>query len=394
MSVKITALQRELDAWAAEGLISADQADAIRARYQRDAELETRGRVVSVLSAVGAIVAGLGVILFVGANWDELPRPTRVALLLGLLVASYAGAYVLRERRGDHPFVGDALYLLGGLTFAASLFLVGQMYHVDAHWPLAFLAIALGPGAVAAVVGSRPLATLSLVSFGAWPLAELLDVHGSDAVEYWPVAAALYGVALYGLGTADRGRLETLGFRAPMRALGPPLLAAGAFVFTFAGIYGELDDRPALDGRALVALAGLLVAAGAGAAALASRRESRRTAVWEAGALAALTLLVPLAVLVPEPASAGDGAIVYPLLFNALVALLALGAVVVGYVNEEAPLVTFGLVLVGVDVLARYLDVFWAFLPRSLAFVVAGVLLLALAWALERQRSRLVERLR
>ena len=56
--------------------------------------------------------------------------------------------------------------------------------------------------------------------------------------------------------------------------------------------------------------------------------------------------------------------------------------------------VFFGLVAVGVDVLARYFDVFWDFLPRSLGFVGAGLLLLGVAWLLERQRARLVGGLR
>ena len=85
---------------------------------------------------------------------------------------------------------------------------------------------------------------------------------------------------------------------------------------------------------------------------------------------------------------------IYPILFNLLFAALALGTIVVGYVEDEGALVAAGVAAVGVDVMARYFDIFWDFLPRSIGFVGAGVLLLGLAWLLERQRSRLVGGLR
>jgi uncharacterized membrane protein len=100
--------------------------------------------------------------------------------------------------------------------------------------------------------------------------------------------------------------------------------------------------------------------------------------------------LVVLAVLAPVGSPDGGSAALYPILFNLLFAALALGAIVVGSVEDEPALVAVGLVAVGVDVLARYFDFFWDFLPRSLGFVGAGLLLLGLAWLLERQRSRLV----
>ena len=387
-------LDGELNAWVAEGLVSAEQAEAIRSRARDRAPAAARTQVVRALSVAGAVVVGLGIVLFVAANWDALPRPTRVVMLLATLLGAYAAGFELRERRGTHRALGEALYLVGGLAFAASLFLVGQMYHVDAHMPLAFLAIALGTGAVAAITVSPPLASLSLLALGGWPLAEFGDARGGDAFEYWPVAAALYGAALYGLATADRGLLERAGFRAPMRAIGLPALALGLFVFTFAGVFGELSERPGLGGLETGALVALVLAAAVGALALSLRAGARPTAPYEGAALAVATVLVPLALLVPETAGYDHQALVYPLLFNLLLAVVALGAIVVGYVNGEEWLVNVGVVAVGIDVVARYFDFFWDFLPRSLTFVGAGVLLLALAWLLERQRSRLVEKLR
>ena len=64
-----------------------------------------------------------------------------------------------------------------------------------------------------------------------------------------------------------------------------------------------------------------------------------------------------------------------------------------GYLSEERWLVTLGVVLVGVDLVARYFDVFWSALGRSVGVIGAGLLVLGLAWGLERQRKRLLERM-
>jgi len=372
----------DLDAWVREGLISAEQADAIRRRSASRASSERRDRVVSALAVIGAVVGGLGVILFFAANWDAIPRPARVLLLLATMVGAYAGGYVLRASR---PAVAQALVLVGALTFGASLFLVGQMYHVQAHDPLAFLVWTAAAVPTALVTRTQPVAALAILTFGAWMVYEVVDAQDNgDLVEYLPVVAALYGAALYTWGTWLRDEV----FRGSMRALGFVFAAAGAFVFAFRGAVEELGEREALGTLATVGLAALVVAALAGCAVLATRGR-RATARFEGGALAVLVVLQLAAVIVPERSDP----IAYPILFNLLLAVVALGAIAVGYANEEIWLVNTGIALVAIDVFARYVDFFWDILPRSLGFLGAGLLLLTLAFGLERQRGRLVRRL-
>ena len=380
-------VSREAADWVREGLVSEAQAEAIRRRYAERGAPGRRNRVVQTLATIGAVVAGLGVVLFFAANWDGIPRPVRVVMLLALVIGSYGGGFVLRER-GRNQYVGAALLLLGGLAFGASLFLVGQMYHVQAHDPLALLVLALGAGATAWIARSEALATLALASGGAWAVFEAA-VGGPgqdvDQIVYVPVVSALYGALLYGVST---GFGPTIGsFARPARRLGALLAIAGAFVFTFRFGFDEQDEI----GRLLVlVLVALGLSAVLGAAAIV--RSRRPTAPYEAGALAATAVLVVLWVLVPESPENGDP-ILYPILFNVLVAAIVLGAVVVGYLNDEQWLVTLGLVWVGIDVLARYLDLFWDMLPRSLVFVGVGGAILLLAFVLERQRRGLVQRM-
>lgn len=388
-------LARESARWVAEGLVTAEQAAVLRQRYPAaGADREVgRGRAATALAVIGALAVGFGVIGFVAANWEEMPHGARLALLTGAVAGAYAAGYQLRERTGRLPRVGEALYLLGVLLFGASLFLVGQMYHVEAHDPLALLLWAAGAFAVAVVVRSRAIAVAALLIFSGWIAFEAgtaLEDSG-DGPAALAVLAVFYGGALYGLGTAAlrrvrRAWLHETGLASAARRLGLLLAAAGIFVFTFSEAADELDGAASELGTGLQAGFLLLaVLALAGAAALA--RDERPSGRWEAAVLVA-----GVGVLLVAVYAGGSGGL-YALLFNLLFAAVALGAIYAGYLSDEPWLVNLGVLFVAVDLVARYFDVFWSALPRSAGLIGAGLLILAIAWFLERQRQRLLERM-
>jgi uncharacterized membrane protein len=374
-------LQKELPDWVSAGLVTVEQSEALSLRYGAGYAMERRrSRAVQAIALIGAVAAGLGVILFFAANWDAISRPTRVVLLLAALLGSYAAGSMTLQRR---PLVGHSLILLGAIAFGAGIFLVGQMYHVQAHDPLAFALWSAGVAPLAWIMRSRPLASLTLLTLGAWVVFEGIDAVGDSSYDanylVIPLAVLLYGGALYGAGTSLGARLSWAS--GPMRGIGYTLAWGGTFVLTFGALHSEVEGaqlgQPMT--RLLVVL-GILALAGAASLLVARGRES---AVWEALVLGAAATLGLATALAPAPPVATT------ILFNLLLAALALGAVVVGYREDELWLATSGLAVVAIDVFARFLDLSWRLLPRSTAFLGAGLLLIALAFVLERGRSRL-----
>jgi hypothetical protein len=137
---------------------------------------------------------------------------------------------------------------------------------------------------------------------------------------------------------------------------------------------------------------GFAAAALVGCVVLALLFRVRPTSLAEAVVLAAAGLLVVLAVVAPEVGDArgeftGDEATVYPLLFNVLLAVLAVGAIVVGFLNDEVWLANAGVVWVGIDVIARFFDPSWSMLERSLVLIPAGLVAIAAGYLLERRRQ-------
>ena len=89
------------------------------------------------------------------------------------------------------------------ILFGSALFLVGQMYNVEAHGPLALLIWAAGATATAIVVRSRPVAWAALLIFTGWvgfEFGNAIDDSGDNWASF-PVVAVFYGAALYGLGS-------------------------------------------------------------------------------------------------------------------------------------------------------------------------------------------------
>ena len=67
--------------WQTAGIITEEQATAILERYEvTDAGPASRGRLISILVTLGAVLIGLGVILFFAANWQEISKEVKLAL--------------------------------------------------------------------------------------------------------------------------------------------------------------------------------------------------------------------------------------------------------------------------------------------------------------------------
>ena len=80
-------LREELALWQEQSLVSAEQADAIFTLY----EVKTRSFSQTLLCG-GALFVGLGALCAIAANWWDIPRELRAAIIIGVYVLCMAGA--------------------------------------------------------------------------------------------------------------------------------------------------------------------------------------------------------------------------------------------------------------------------------------------------------------
>lgn len=339
-------LDRDLVRWRTAGWITPEAEASIRNDVERG--IRTLG-LANALAILSAVLIGFAVMSFVAANWQDMPRLLRLGMLVAALWASYAAAAVL-ARRGMEGFAHAAV-LTGVGIFGGAIMLVSQMYHMDGNPADAVLLWA--GGALVAGVGlrSNPALAFAMVLVVYWGISEAMRL---DRV-FWPfllpwalVAAAFYwqrwrpGIHLAGL--ALTGFIVSLGYR--------------------------LNDGHA---HGLVAAAGL----GVMAAALAGERlKPDLPALWSGtfnyGLAIALAGLWALQFI-------EDPTLDVFILLAILVLALVIAAIFWGLKAGNRGALWLGYIGFSVEILAIYIKTMGTLLNGALFFLIAGLIVSALA---------------
>lgn len=385
-------LHGELRAWQRDGLLEPAQAKAIRVRYAAELEEGARtglDRVVGAVSTLGGVLLGLGAILLVAANWEEIPAPWRVVLVVFAMVVLYAAGWRVVEG-SSHRSVGRALQLGGTMMFGAGVFLVGQTYNVQAHDPLGFLVWAAAAGAMALVLGSVVHGVLMAFLLPFWwgfELGRLAEryVDGNEQGLALAVCGLVGALAMWAVGELLR-TVSRSGRWSRVRVLAAPMRVAGfvafaGFLLVPLSFLHRLTDEGARGGLigpfAWVLVPASLVALCA--VALLVRAPGRATSwlalgILTTGGLAAAPLLL---------ASSFQASVVV----NVAIVVLAFGAMVFGAVTRDRVAFALGVAITVAEVVLRYVDFLFDLLPGGVFFVSVGLLLLALGWLVGRSRD-------
>lgn len=429
MSKQTRWLDAESRRWAAENIITAEQAERIRGLYALPANALSWGLIV--FFGLGAVIIGLGVILLIAYNWDKIPKPGKLAIVFATLLATQASGLALRRHTDWREQLGEALSLLGTMAFGAGIWLVAQIYNIDEHYPNGFLLWALGALAMAWVLPSVPQAITAVVLLAIWGGTEAIafdtpvDISALIVlVAVGPLAwrrrsaplavftvAGLYWLLLCGAGhwggasgaftnalalsaallAAAKLMTETAGvssIRGVMRFFGGLGFVVCAYVLSF---HGAVEDMlvwsSRVDGMAMMAIYHWLLFAIAATGwiwllvrMLRDGSSEVRTEEW----------LFPIA-LVYALVMGAWGDTTEPALiatvFNLVCLALASAWMVRGCRNTDLGLVVPGSVLLGLVVFARYFDLFNSLATRGLIFVLFGAVLFAEGFYYRRIRN-------
>lgn len=166
-----------LERWTREGLIETATADLIRA-YEAGRE-KARGLKWPIVLAIafGGLLLAAGILLFVAAHWDTLSPARRFTLVLTLVAIMHMGGAIAASRFG---ILSTALHAVGTICLGAGIFLAGQIFHLQEHWPGGVMLWALGAWAAWALLRDWPQAALVALLTPAW-----LEGEWSVATRGW-----------------------------------------------------------------------------------------------------------------------------------------------------------------------------------------------------------------
>ena len=368
--------------WVETGIIDEETAGAIREFEDKrdggvaDEETGKNDRLVVAISVMGAVLVGAGLFLYLSANWEEISVAVRTLVLVATPLG--AGGAGLALARGRTPRVGHGCWFLGATFLGPSLFLLADLYAPDLAVEWILLTWALGAIPAGQVFESRLTTALGL-------LVALVATGAAATVDAAPFVVAFLGTLIVAAGIfVEPGGERLAGVH---RLVG---IAAVSVVLLLIGLeggnYAFVDLWP-----------DLTLAGGAAGTALAvgyaGYHRSRET-VADEDALAVVApgvatwLVLVLVALTPPIPELVSFLLVHLVLLALLVALVV---VAIGWRSRAVVnLVAFAFLLQVVTFLVVAVP---DALSGAIALIVAGTVLLAVGFGLERGRKHLFERM-
>lgn len=121
---------QELPDLVSKGILQQEAADKLRNHYEKIKSADKNWFVLILCGVLGALLIGLGIILLLAHNWEELSRPMRAVLsLLPLVIGQALAFWVLLKRPASHAFKEGAATFLS-LMVGASIALISQTYNI------------------------------------------------------------------------------------------------------------------------------------------------------------------------------------------------------------------------------------------------------------------------
>lgn len=403
-----SAIRVEIEAWRAENLISDELAEILSDRY-RSSDAQNRsfslGRLSSILAVMGAILVGLGVVGLIALNWEDLSDNAKLVLLVVCTTSAYLLGWCVAYCIGYYR-IGMALILLGAILFGASIHLVAQSFNVEVNHPNLVTVWFLGVVPIAFVTRSYVVLALAIILFlsalgfraQGWFIE---DADFSPVTLYGLIAYLIAGGALFSLG---RIHARLGGFRHFARAFevwGFAIAVPIAFILSSISLWRESD---AFGSRisptefvymeywitviclVAIALSGMVLMA---RDRFAGGQRAERSS-WE---LAGVLTILGLALLAYIGAYAEFNQIW--IVFNIVLFAGIIAMINAGLRFGRGYLINISFILFGITVLTRYFEIaaVLGILDQAISYIFSGIILIALAFSLERARRNLVERM-
>lgn len=364
--------EKLVDRWTAAGVIDTATAGRIRAFEGANAGSNRLKWPVWIALAFGVVTLGAGALLFVAAHWDTLSPAVRFGLVALLAAGFHVAGAAVAER---FPAMAIALHTVGTIALGGGIFLAGQIFNLDEHWPSGVMLWAFGAAIAWAILRSPTQLVLTALLAPAWLASEwivVLERHRSWG-EGRVIATFAFLLSLAYL-TAVRGDRANLNRRAIgwLGAVCVPFAALGIAVMTGPAYWSEVLPRADFAaGWALAIAIPLAVAA-----------ISRGMDAWPIAVAAAWVAVL-----------SGLGPLHEDVVLFAWWGLGATGLAAWGVSESRPTMINFGAAAFGITVLTFYFSHVMDMLARSTSLIGLGLVFLAGGWTIERVRRQLVRRI-
>ncbi len=397
-----------LELWQRKKLLTKKKADELKEALDGTPS-DVPHRAISIFSAVGAILVGLGVILFVSSNWQYFTPTVKIAILLIAFISTAWLGYTLAYEKKNYVKTGMALLFLSAIIYGASIFLVAQIYHLPINFWWGMLLWFLGTALMAYILESKLhlfLAVPLFIIFLGWldwsspnPFSEFgfIFEEGNNAISTLPIL---------GLGLVSLGILHRL--RSQLRFGEGVLFHWGLFLILAILVITTVGKEVLFQLLHLtfnpITVAIIIGSFLAFLFAFAFGKFITREGKWSVLILALYIAFTYILVAIPrwKGFPQQETMFYYESLLSApifqwlfiihllLVFICLLTIIWYGTLLRYPSVVNMGMLGLGIAIIIQYFSWVFAMLDRSIAFILGGLLILGLSVLLERQRHRLL----
>lgn len=352
---ELSFLDRELQFQQDAGIITEGQRLSIMSNYEPKQGLSF----IRVMLTIGALLVGLGILSFIASNWAELGKVTKFSIILAVFLGSMLASYKVHD---NYPKTSWSLLYIGVLTYGAGIFLVGQMFNFGGHFTGAFLLWALGAFPVAVLFRDKAVYLFTC-------LLTVVYISGHFDLAGYPYLAILMIPALY-YCNRYLGNSKAITFFTNLVALDAVLLFANKtgmenfyICLLFFGIGIGLYYLPIKTNTQVYRLLGTIVLGVAG-----------------------LFLTVPE--IWRDVLETGTHANLYDPSAGRIASSVFAVALVIYLLTLTRKENLTALVFICAVIFRYYVDTFIDFMPKSIFFIIGGLLLLGFGYYFEQLRRK------
>lgn len=178
-------MERELNFMEQEGKLLKSQKVSLLSLY----EVTNGLNFIRVLLTVGAFLVGMGVLSFVASNWSSMGSLFKFSLIVLSIMGVNLVGFKLETKQ---PKTARTMHYLGVLFFGAGIFLIGQMFHLGGEFHQAFLLWSIGVLPIGYVLKDRIILVFSALLLGVYEFG-FVDMDWSNL----PYALFILLPALY-----------------------------------------------------------------------------------------------------------------------------------------------------------------------------------------------------
>lgn len=161
-----------LERWVSANLLSEQQAASIR-EWEAARSPQSKARLPVILGLTfGGLMLATGILLFVSAHWDELSPFVRMSMLVATVTGLHLAAALFADRQ---PALARTLHAVGTVSLGGAIFLAGQIFNMEEHWPSGILMWAVGAVAGWLVLRDWPQMALAAVLVPFWLIGEWIE---------------------------------------------------------------------------------------------------------------------------------------------------------------------------------------------------------------------------